>query len=42
MYQQGRFNILRKADPERASRLAELVHQDVLERWQQYQRLAEA
>ncbi|NPV65632.1 MAG: pyruvate:ferredoxin (flavodoxin) oxidoreductase [Anaerolineae bacterium] len=42
MYKQGRFNILRKADPERASKLAELVHQDVLERWQQYQRLAEA
>ncbi len=42
MYRQGRFNILRKADPERAARLAELIHRDVLERWQQYQRLAEA
>lgn len=42
MYKQGRFNILRKANPERAAKLAELIHRDVLERWEQYQQMATA
>ncbi len=41
LYTQGRFNILRKADPARAQYLADLAHQDVIARWKQYQRLAE-
>ena len=41
MYRQGRFNILRKADPERAQYLDDLIHQDVIDRFEQYQKLAE-
>ena len=41
MYRQGRFNILRKSDPERAQYLDDLIHQDVIMRFSQYQRLAE-
>jgi pyruvate-ferredoxin/flavodoxin oxidoreductase len=41
MYKQGRFNILRKADPDRASMLDELLHQDVIKRFDQYQRMNE-
>jgi len=41
MYRQGRFNILRKADPERAQFLDDLIHQDVIMRFEQYKRLAE-
>ncbi len=42
MYRQGRFSILRKADPDRAQVLANLIHQDVIDRYAQYQRLAES
>jgi pyruvate-ferredoxin/flavodoxin oxidoreductase len=42
MYRQNRFNVLRKADPDRAQMLSDLIHQDVMERWQEYKRLAEA
>ncbi len=42
MYKQGRFNVLRKVDPERAQMLLELAHQDVIARWNQYQALAQA
>ncbi|MDL1885322.1 pyruvate:ferredoxin (flavodoxin) oxidoreductase [Anaerolineae bacterium CFX8] len=40
LYKQTRFNVLRKADPDRAQMLAELIHNDVLQRWNQYQMLA--
>ncbi len=42
MYRQGRFSVLRKSDPDRAQVLAELIHKDVIERYAQYQRLAES
>jgi pyruvate-ferredoxin/flavodoxin oxidoreductase len=42
MYRQGRFNVLRKSDPDRAQHLADLIHRDVMERWEQYQQLAAA
>ena len=42
MYTQVRFNVLRKVDPDRAQKLAELGHQDVLDRWNQYLQLAQA
>ncbi|MBI5669249.1 MAG: pyruvate:ferredoxin (flavodoxin) oxidoreductase [Chloroflexi bacterium] len=40
LYKQTRFNVLRKSDPERAQMLSELIHKDVLQRWNQYQMLA--
>jgi pyruvate-ferredoxin/flavodoxin oxidoreductase len=42
LYKQTRFNILRKADPDRAHDLYDLIHRDVLQRWSQYQALASA
>ena len=41
VYGQGRFSVLRKADPDRAQQLMELLHQDVIARWNAYQALAE-
>ncbi|MCC7207053.1 MAG: pyruvate:ferredoxin (flavodoxin) oxidoreductase [Anaerolineae bacterium] len=40
MYKQGRFAVLRKADPERAKALADLMHEDVIARWNTYQLMA--
>ncbi len=40
MYRQGRFNILRKSDPDRAHMLLDLAHKDVIARWNQFQALA--
>ncbi len=42
MYRQNRFKVLRQADPDRAAKLLELAHTDVIDRWNQYQRMAEA
>ncbi len=41
MYKQSRFSVLRKSDPDRAAFLADLIHRDVIERWDQYAKLAE-
>ncbi len=41
MYRQTRFNVLRRADPDRAQQLLELAHKDVIDRWNQYQKMAE-
>lgn len=40
MYKQGRFNVLRKQDPDRAHELMELEHHDVLTRWNQLMSMA--
>ncbi|CAG0964984.1 partial Pyruvate-flavodoxin oxidoreductase, partial [Anaerolineae bacterium] len=40
MYKQGRFNVLRKQDPDRAHELMELEHHDVLARWNQLMSMA--
>ncbi len=42
MYKQNRFNLLRKSDPDRAAVLANLIHHDIIDRWEQYQMLAAA
>ena len=40
LYKQTRFNVLRKADPDRAQMMSELIHKDILQRWNQFQLLA--
>ncbi|MFC1960080.1 pyruvate:ferredoxin (flavodoxin) oxidoreductase [Chloroflexota bacterium] len=42
MYRQNRFNVLRKADPDRAKDLSDQVHGDVIATWEQYEMLANA
>ncbi len=42
LYKQLRFNVLRKADPDRAQHLFELIKHDVEQRWHQYQQLAQS
>ncbi len=42
LYKQLRFSVLRKADPDRAQAMFQLIKHDVEQRWQQYQQLAQA
>ena len=40
IYQQNRFNILTKSQPERAKQLLKLAQQDVYNRWAFYEQMA--
>jgi pyruvate-ferredoxin/flavodoxin oxidoreductase len=41
MYRENRFNMLRKADPERAQMLLDQIRQDVATRWKMYEQWAQ-
>jgi pyruvate-ferredoxin/flavodoxin oxidoreductase len=42
VYQEGRYKMLTKSQPERAAKLLELAQQDVEKRWEEYSQLAQA
>ena len=41
VYQEGRYKMLTKSQPERAAKLLELAQQDVEKRWEEYSQLAQ-